>query len=138
MSTTPILNDQRAFGRGIVQIVVWVVPQPVPPSEHRFKYRPVYIRDGRRLVGYDNERGKGDHRHLGEMQLPYRFVDRPSLLQDFWKDVEASRRMFCESEAQGDVAALVEWTAVERGADGRLWVPWDEVDMRLPLARQAA
>ena len=43
-----------------------------------------------------------------------------------------------ESEAQGDVAALQEWTVVERRADGRLWVPWDEVDMRLPLAQQAA
>jgi predicted transcriptional regulator len=43
-----------------------------------------------------------------------------------------------ESEAQGDVATLLEWTVVERRADGRLWVPWDEVDMRLPLARQAA
>jgi predicted transcriptional regulator len=43
-----------------------------------------------------------------------------------------------ESEAQADVAALLEWTVVERRADGRLSVPWDEVDMRLPLARQAA
>jgi hypothetical protein len=42
-------------------------------------------------VGYDNERGKGDHRHLGETQAPYRFVDIPSLLRDFWKDVEAIR-----------------------------------------------
>lgn len=63
MSATPILNDKRVFGRGTVQIVVWSVPRPVPPSAHRFKYRLVYIRDGRRVLGYDNERGKGDHRH---------------------------------------------------------------------------
>ena len=91
MQATPILNDKRMFGRGIVQVVVWQVPRPVPPAAHRFKYRLVYICDGRRVVGYDNERGKGDHRHLGETQTHYRFVDVPSLLRDFWKDVEANR-----------------------------------------------
>jgi hypothetical protein len=91
MSATPILNDKRVFGHGTVQIVVWSVPQPVPPSAHRFKYRLVYIREGRRVLGYDNERGKGDHRHQGDIQTPYRFVDVPTLLRDFWKDVEAIR-----------------------------------------------
>lgn len=43
-----------------------------------------------------------------------------------------------EAKVHGDVDALMEWTVVERGADGRVWVPWDEVDLRLPLARRAA
>jgi len=43
-----------------------------------------------------------------------------------------------EPKVHGDVDALMEWTVVERGADGRVWVPWDEVDLRLPLARRAA
>jgi predicted transcriptional regulator len=38
----------------------------------------------------------------------------------------------------GDVAALMEWMVVERGADGRVCVPWEEIDLRLPLARHAA
>ena len=38
----------------------------------------------------------------------------------------------------GDVAALMEWTVVERGVDGRVCVPWEEIDLRLPLARRAA
>lgn len=38
----------------------------------------------------------------------------------------------------GDVAALAEWLAVERGDDGRVSVPWDEIDVRLPLVRVAA
>jgi hypothetical protein len=83
-----LLDDKRAFGSGFVQIVVWLVPGPVPPSEHPYKYRLVYVRDGKRLVGYDNERGKGDHRHLGERELPYVFVDVATLLRDFWLDVE--------------------------------------------------
>ena len=73
-------------------MVVWCVPEPVPPSEHPFKYRLVFVRDGKRLVGYDNERGKGDHRHLGATELPYLFVDETRLLEDFWRDVmEASK-----------------------------------------------
>lgn len=91
MPATPILSDRRVFGRGFVQIVFWRVPQAVPPSEHRFKYRLVYVRGGQRVVGYDNERGKGDHRHLGDSETPYRFIDVTTLLRDFWNDVEANR-----------------------------------------------
>ena len=92
MVATPLLSDKRAFGTGFVQIVVWRVPDPVPPAEHRFKYRLAYVVGGRRVVGYDNERGKGDHRHLGETEAPYCFVDVPTLLRDFWRDVsEASQ-----------------------------------------------
>ena len=67
---------------------IWEVPEPLPPSEHRFKYRLVYVVDGKRLVGYDNERGKGDHRHLRNAEKRYVFVDVPTLLRDFLKDVE--------------------------------------------------
>lgn len=38
----------------------------------------------------------------------------------------------------GDVAALSEWLAVEREPDGRVGVPWDEIDLRLPLQHKAA
>ena len=72
-------------------MVVWQVPRPVPPSQHAFKYRLVFVKDERRLVGYDNERGKGDHRHLAERELPYVFVDIDTLLRDFLSDVEASQ-----------------------------------------------
>ncbi len=38
----------------------------------------------------------------------------------------------------GDVAALSEWLAVERDDDGNVFVPWDEIDFKLPLTRQVA
>ena len=44
--------------------------------------------DGQRIVGYDNERGKGDHKHLGEMEIRYRFVSVEKLVADFLADVE--------------------------------------------------
>lgn len=71
----------------ITQIVVWEVPEPIEGSSHRYKYRCYFGRDGRRIVGYDNERGKGDHRHLGNREFAYDFRDIPTLVADFLKDV---------------------------------------------------
>jgi len=88
MKAIPLLMDKQTWGAGTVQIVVWQVPVPVPPSEHPFKYRLVYIVEGRRVVGYDNERGKGDHKHLGERELPYTFSSVTQLIADFWEDVK--------------------------------------------------
>lgn len=64
------------------------VPSPAPPSSHGFKYRLVYAVNGVRVVGYDNERGKGDHKHLGDAEQRYRFEDVETLLADFWADVK--------------------------------------------------
>jgi predicted transcriptional regulator len=37
-----------------------------------------------------------------------------------------------------DVSALMRWEAIRRNEAGRVFVPWDEIDLRLPLVRQAA
>lgn len=84
-----LLKTRNAHASGIVEMVVWQVPKPVPPSQHPFKYRLVFLRDGKCVVGYDNERGKGDHKHLGQRELRYRFVDIETLVADFLRDVEA-------------------------------------------------
>lgn len=39
-------------------------------------------------MGYDNERGRGDHKHLGEVETAYRFVSPEQLVADFLADVE--------------------------------------------------
>lgn len=87
MNADLLYREKRRYAGGIIELVVWRVPQPVPPSEHPFKYRLVFVRDGKRIVGYDNERGKGDHKHLDGIEHPYLFVDENQLLQDFWQDV---------------------------------------------------
>ena len=73
---------------GLVEMVVWQVPEPVSPSEHPFKYRLVYVINGERVIGFDNERGKGDHKHVGGRELPYRFVSVDQLIDDFLAEVE--------------------------------------------------
>lgn len=72
----------------MVEMVVWRVPTPVPPSGHAYKYRLVYVVDGERVVGFDNERGKGDHCHIGSSERPYRFRAVDRLVDDFLLEVE--------------------------------------------------
>ncbi len=75
----------------IIEVVVWKVPSPVPPTEHCYKYRAVYVVDGIRMVGFDNERGKGDHCHLDGVEVPYTFTDVDQLIEDFIAAVAARR-----------------------------------------------
>lgn len=66
---------------------LWRVPKPVVGSMHQLKYSLFYGTDGERLVGYDNERGKGDHRHIGDHEENYLFISPEKLIADFLGDV---------------------------------------------------
>lgn len=92
MNARLIIKRRIIFGdRDFAEVVVWEVPAPVPPSEHRFKYRLVYIVRGQRVIGFDNERGRGNHRHDGEVVTEYQFKDVDQLLNDFAEAVEQWR-----------------------------------------------
>lgn len=75
----------------IVEMKLWRVPVPVRPSRHDLKYSLFYGRPGIREVGYDNERGKGDHRHFRGRETAYAFRSVEQLMRDFWSDVRAVR-----------------------------------------------
>lgn len=75
----------------IVQMRVWQVPEPVPPSGHGFKYSLFFGRKGERIVSFDNERGKGDHSHIDGQEAPYRFESIDRLIEDFIAAVETRR-----------------------------------------------
>ena len=72
----------------IIEIVIWELSEPVPPNHHRYKYRLYYGAAGISRIRYDNERGKGDHRHVGEDEQDYVFTSVEQLLEDFRSDVE--------------------------------------------------
>lgn len=72
----------------LMELVVWRVPKPVPPCVHDFKYRLVYVVNGTRVIGYDNERGKGDHRHVAGEEDEYTFTSVDQLIEDFIAEVE--------------------------------------------------
>ncbi len=74
-----------------MEMAIWHVPEPVAASTHRLKYSLFYGYPGRRVIGYDNERGKGDHKHLGDRQMDYRFTSVEELVADFFADVRRER-----------------------------------------------
>jgi hypothetical protein len=75
----------------IAEMVLWRIPAPVPPSTHGLKYSLFYGGPGVREVGYDNERGKGDHRHFRGIETAYLFTTVKRLIADFWADVHRLR-----------------------------------------------
>jgi hypothetical protein len=92
-SATLILHRKRRFEDGAIsEMKLWQVPAPVRGSTHRFKYSLYFGKGGTRLVGYDNEAGKGDHRHYGEREEAYPFTTPERLIADFLDDVRRVRR----------------------------------------------
>lgn len=88
-----LIDEKTVFADGtIVQMVVWLLPNRDQERPHGLKYSLFYGKKGIRIIGYDNERGKGDHKHLGTIQLPYTFTTLGQLIADFRKDVEAQGR----------------------------------------------
>ena len=85
---TLIVRERRIDeSGGIMEIKVWRVPDPVRPSTHDYKYSLFYGRAGLRLVGFDNELGKGDHLHIAGTEKPYSFTSLDQLLADFFTEV---------------------------------------------------
>lgn len=93
MKAKRIFHDKALLPEGfILEMVIWQLPEPSKERPHGLKYRLFYGRDGVRLVGYDNERGKGDHKHLVNVEMPYRFTTVEHLVADFLADVEEINR----------------------------------------------
>jgi uncharacterized protein DUF6516 len=85
-----LLDERTLLDDGsIIALRLWRVPEPVPPSSHRFKYALFYGRPGERLVLFDSERGKGDHKHIREVETRYTFESVERLIADFRAAVRA-------------------------------------------------
>lgn len=92
MPRSPLSRYREKLDDGaIIEVVVWDVPMPVVGSARHFKFRCFYGYPGRRLVGYDNERPKGDHRHYERREEPYPFERLEKLIEDFFQDVQTRR-----------------------------------------------
>jgi hypothetical protein len=88
MKAVALLQGRIVFSESaFAELVLWQVPQPVPGSTHRFKYRLAYVADGVCVVRYDNEAGKGDHRHVGGRENAYTFETPDQLVADFQRDI---------------------------------------------------
>lgn len=92
MKATLLYRQRLDFDDGaILEIVVWRLSKPVEGCAHPFKYRLYYGLSGQRLVGYGNERPKGDHRHRDNLEEAYAFENPEKLIDDFLRDVDTRR-----------------------------------------------
>jgi hypothetical protein len=89
MKAKPMIRRSEVRDDGsAIHLVLWELDEPLPPCRHRFKYRLAYVVAGVCVVRYDNERGKGDHRHFGDREEPYAFSTPRQLIADFMADVK--------------------------------------------------
>jgi hypothetical protein len=92
MNAELMLNERHVVSEdAFVEMIVWRLPFPLTDSQHGFKYRLALVVNGRCVLRYDNERGKGDHKHVGDSSIPYVFTTTQALLVDFWDDVDSWR-----------------------------------------------
>jgi hypothetical protein len=93
MKAELLLEERIVIGESaFVEIVVWRLPKPARGSAHAYKYRLALVEGGICTLRYDNEAGKGDHRHIGSREERFIFTSPEDLLDDFWADVDARRR----------------------------------------------
>lgn len=87
MKAKLIYREKFIYEDGAIrEMVLWQLPDGL-------KYRLYYGRpDGRCIIRYDNETGKGDHRHFGGREEAYSFKGVEILVADFLKDIDRVRK----------------------------------------------
>ena len=88
MKARRLRNSKLVLGSVTVQESIWAVPQAIPGCAHAYKYSLALIVDGECILRYDNERGKGDHRHFMGRESVYAFVSLEMLMDDFQAEVQ--------------------------------------------------
>ena len=89
MKAEPLLKERHVLNEtAFVEFVIWRLPRSLGGSRHMFKYRLAYVVAGECVLRFDNETGKGDHKHIGDAETPYAFVSPQQLLADFWAEVD--------------------------------------------------
>jgi hypothetical protein len=93
MKAVPLMRERISLDDDcFVELVIWKLPEPRAGSAHDFKYRLALVSKGLCVMRYDNELGKGDHKHVGETEADYAFISLEQLQRDFWIDVEQWRK----------------------------------------------
>lgn len=80
---TRIAYSEVAFA----EMVLWQISKPLEGSDHNYKYRLAYVVGGKCVLRYDNEAGKGDHRHYSGKEGRYVFSTPDKLIADFQRDI---------------------------------------------------
>ncbi|MGI2035298.1 toxin-antitoxin system TumE family protein [Rhizobium panacihumi] len=89
MADALLILDRKLLldGGWIIQMKVWRLPVMTGEPPHVLKYSLFFGRPGERVIGYDNEAGKGDHRHYRDREEPYVFTGLEQMIRDFQADI---------------------------------------------------
>lgn len=92
MEAELLYSDKYIYSDGAIrEMVIWKLPKADPQREHGLKYRLYYGFADQDLLRYDNETGKGDHRHYQSEEEPYDFISVERLIFDFRTDIKRLR-----------------------------------------------
>ena len=83
----PVFEHKHRHKNYIVEIKIYKVPKDQFHPEG-FQYSLVLIKDGKRILGYDNHERKGHHIHRGSIETLYEFIDEWKLIEDFHNEVK--------------------------------------------------
>ena len=86
MNARQLFRYKSHQGDVLIEMVIWQLPDATSDRPHGLKYRLYCGRGGECVVRYDNEMGKGDHRHQGDREESYRFESLEKLVADFQED----------------------------------------------------
>jgi len=96
MPATLVMNRRIWLDtNSLLRLVVWDVTSAVRGSNHKYKYRLAYVVEDKCVLRYDNEAGKGDHKHLDTVEISINFIDINQLIDDFIAEVNQLRRLKC-------------------------------------------
>ena len=93
VKATELLRRRVPYSEAsFAELVLWQLPTPLPGSAHSYKYRLAYVVNGECVLRYDNESGKGDHRHHRGKESRYVFESVEKLVAAFQRDIERINR----------------------------------------------
>ena len=88
MKAVELLRRRIAYTEdSFAELILWQLPEALPGSSHRYKYRLAYVVETACVLRYDNESGKGDHRQYGATERKYSFSTPERLIADFQRDI---------------------------------------------------
>jgi hypothetical protein len=93
MPAVELMNTRiQIADNAFATIRILQVDPAIMGSSHFYKYSLAYVVDGVCVMRYDNERGKGDHKHIGERECAITFTTIENLIASFQADINQLRR----------------------------------------------
>lgn len=88
MNSELIFYEKRVISkRDIVEMKIWRIPKSKDFPDG-VKYSFIYMHDNEKVLGYDNERAKGHHKHYKGKETKIEFKDPETLLTKFKEEVK--------------------------------------------------